>query len=415
MQKTGRKFIMIQVVTYDGKDTRYDGDKIDQYSLHDIRSLDEYEIDVIDLPSPHIWYSDGGTVNSINVSKDLKSVISMINNSRNAYVVIILPQNEVLYYDKYDKEYLYSTELKDILYSLQNDILSRLFDPFTGISLTYENTRSNVGNMEYEAAFYFEGNAFWEIGFVISSIKSKKPTVMRKNRTYMTTLKVVDTDGLMNFFDGIGILEKEEAAPEWISEIKMFDDIEQETKISEWQNEVEKIENDIECSQNKLADNMRLKSILYTSGDRLVEVVFEILEELMGCDLSGFVDNKKEDFLFEIDDNVFIGEIKGVRHNVKNENISQLDVHFQGYLDEHEEKDPNSVKALLIMNHQNNKAPEEREPVKDTQINLAKRNGSLIIETAVLLKLLEEYRSGKKTREMIINMIANSKGLLKLE
>jgi len=39
----------------------------------------------------------------------------------------------------------------------------------------------------------------------------------------------------------------------------------------------------------------------------------------------------------------------------------------------------------------------------------------LIIETAVLLKLLEEYRSGKKTREMIINMIANSKGLLKLE
>ena len=48
---------MIQVVTYDGKDTRYDGDKIDQYSLHDIRSLDEYEIDVIDLSSPHIWYS----------------------------------------------------------------------------------------------------------------------------------------------------------------------------------------------------------------------------------------------------------------------------------------------------------------------------------------------------------------------
>ena len=101
--------------------------------------------------------------------------------------------------------------------------------------------------------------------------------------------------------------------------------------------------------------------------------------------------------------------------DVKNENISQLDVHFQGYLDEHEEKDPNSVKALLIMNHQNNKAPKDREPVKDTQINLAKRNGSLIIETTVLLKLLEEYRSGKKTREMIINMIKNSSGLLKME
>lgn len=406
---------MIQVVTYDGKDTKYDGEEMAQYSLHDIRSLDEYEIDVIDLSSPYIWYSSGKTANSVNISNDLRSVISMIDNSRNAYVVIILPQNEVFYYNQYDKGYLNNTELKDILYSLQNGILSKLFDFFAGISLTYENTRSNVGSMEYEAAFYFEGNAFWDTEFVIRSIKSKKPTVMRNNRIYITTLKIVNADSLMNLLDGIGTLEKEETAPKWISEIKMFDDIEQETKISEWQNEVEKIENHIECSQNKLADNMRLKSILYTSGDRLVEVVFEILEELMGCDLSGFVDNKKEDFLFEIDDNVFIGEIKGVRHNVKNENISQLDVHFQGYLDEHEEKDPNSVKALLIMNHQNNKAPEDREPVKDTQINLAKRNGSLIIETTVLLKLLEEYRIGKKTREMIINMIKNSSGLLKME
>lgn len=33
----------------------------------------------------------------------------------------------------------------------------------------------------------------------------------------------------------------------------------------------------------------------------------------------------------------------------------------------------------------------------------------------ILLKLLEEYRSGKKIREMIINMIKNSSGLLKME
>lgn len=91
---------MIQVVTYDGKDTKYDGEEMAQYSLHDIRSLDEYEIDVIDLSSPYIWYSSGKTANSVNISNDLKSVISMIDNSRNAYVVIILPQNEVFYYNK---------------------------------------------------------------------------------------------------------------------------------------------------------------------------------------------------------------------------------------------------------------------------------------------------------------------------
>lgn len=406
---------MIQVVTFDGKDTRYNCEEVVQYSLHDIRSLDEYEIDVIDLSSSYIWRSDGKTESNVNVSKDLNSIVRMIKNSKTAYVVIVLPQNENFYYYKYDRKYLYNTELKDMLYSVRTEILSGLFETFNGISLTYENTRSHVGSMIYEAAFYFEGYAYWENEFVISSIRSQKPTVIQRNRTFMTTLKISDTKGLTNFLDGIGILEKKEVVPNWISEIKMFDDIEQETKISEWQNEVERIQDNIKCSQNKLADNMRMKSILYTSGDKLVEVVFDILEELMGCDLSGFVDDKKEDFLFEVGENVFIGEIKGVKHNVKNENISQLEVHFQGYLDEHEDKNPNSVKALLIMNHQNNKAPEEREPVKDTQINLAKRNGSLIIETTVLLNLLEEYRSGKKTREMVIDMIANNSGLLKLE
>ena len=406
---------MIQVVTFDGKDTRYNCEEVVQYSLHDIRSLDEYEIDVIDLSSSYIWRSDGKTESNVNVSKDLNSIVRMIKNSKTAYVVIVLPQNENFYYYKYDRKYLYNTELKDMLYSVRTEILSGLFETFNGISLTYENTRSHVGSMIYEAAFYFEGYAYWENEFVISSIRSQKPTVIQRNRTFMTTLKISDTKGLTNFLDGIGILEKKEVVPNWISEIKMFDDIEQETKISEWQNEVERIQDNIKCSQNKLADNMRMKSILYTSGDKLVEVVFDILEELMECDLSGFVDDKKEDFLFEVGENVFIGEIKGVKHNVKNENISQLEVHFQGYLDEHEDKNPNSVKALLIMNHQNNKAPEEREPVKDTQINLAKRNGSLIIETTVLLNLLEEYRSGKKTREMVIDMIANNSGLLKLE
>ena len=367
------------------------------------------------MSSSYIWRSDGKTESNVNVSKDLNSIVRMIKNSKTAYVVIVLPQNENFYYYKYDRKYLYNTELKDMLYSVRTEILSGLFETFNGISLTYENTRSHVGSMIYEAAFYFEGYAYWENEFVISSIRSQKPTVIQRNRTFMTTLKISDTKGLTNFLDGIGILEKKEVVPNWISEIKMFDDIEQETKISEWQNEVERIQDNIKCSQNKLADNMRMKSILYTSGDKLVEVVFDILEELMGCDLSGFVDDKKEDFLFEVGENVFIGEIKGVKHNVKNENISQLEVHFQGYLDEHEDKNPNSVKALLIMNHQNNKAPEEREPVKDTQINLAKRNGSLIIETTVLLNLLEEYRSGKKTREMVIDMIANNSGLLKLE
>jgi len=37
-----------------------------------------------------------------------------------------------------------------------------------------------------------------------------------------------------------------------------------------------------------LDKNNEYKSILYTQGDELVKVVFEIIEQMFGCDLSNF-------------------------------------------------------------------------------------------------------------------------------
>ena len=138
------------------------------------------------------------------------------------------------------------------------------------------------------------------------------------------------------------------------------------------------------------------------------------LEQMLGCDLSGFVDVKKEDFQFELGEYVFIGEIKGVNHNVKNENISQLDVHYQSYLDEHQEVDEKNIFALLIMNHQKNKDLKEREPIHENQIKLARRNGSLIIETITLLQMFERYLAEKMTRQQCVDILTKQKGLLGL-
>ena len=97
----------------------------------------------------------------------------------------------------------------------------------------------------------------------------------------------------------------------------------------------------------KLKENLRYKSILYSNGDDLVRVVFEILENILDCDLSKFEDIKKEDFLIKKDNYTFIGEIKGVTSNVKNEHISQVDVHYQKYMDKlNEEKIQERVKEL---------------------------------------------------------------------
>ena len=145
-------------------------------------------------------------------------------------------------------------------------------------------------------------------------------------------------------------------------------------------------------------------------------MVFDILEKLLDCDLSSFVDEKKEDFRIEKESLVFIGEIKGITSNVKNENISQLDVHYQSYLDEiedeHKQKD---VKAILIINPLRNKMLEERDPVNERQIELAKRNGSLIIETVTLLKMFELFTNGVLSSERCLKILEEKTGILSID
>ena len=192
----------------------------------------------------------------------------------------------------------------------------------------------------------------------------------------------------------------------------MFDDNMQYQVISDNNQIIEESNKRITDALKVIEKNKRYKSILYTTGEELVQVVLEILEEMLGCNLKDFVDEKKEDFMFEIDGHVFLGEIKGVKHNIKNENVSQLDVHYQTYLDDYPEKD-GEVSAILIMNHQRNKPIEQREPVHESQIRLANRNGSLIISTPILLKLFEGYVNGTYTREQCMDLL-KGKGLLEL-
>ena len=66
------------------------------------------------------------------------------------------------------------------------------------------------------------------------------------------------------------------------------------------------------------------------------------------------------------------------------------------------------------MNHQKNKALDMREPVHEKQINLAKRNGSLIVETITLLKLFERYIAGNITREECLELLKTNIGLLEI-
>lgn len=352
--------------------------------------------------------------NYINGMNDWKSLSIMINNSQKTKIIILFPQN-IKYKYKYkyngNGKYEKSCELKNMIPTMMEDLLIYLYKNIHMLDVIYENTETLIGCDKISASFYFN---IGRSDICTRSIKSDKLTTVNINNVILTTLNITSSDQLISFLREIHLIEEKESVPEWIKDEKMFDDEVQLNIIKERNKIIKTAKSDIEKAESVIRQNERYKSILYTSGDELVDVIFEILHDMLGCDLSDFNDEKKEDFNFKLGDKVVIGEIKGITTNVKNMNVSQLDTHVQNYIDNND-IDASGIVSLLVIDHQRNKPLREREKVHQYAIDLAKRNKSLIIETITLLKMYEKYLNDTLSRENIIEILVTTKGLLTID
>lgn len=285
------------------------------------------------------------------------------------------------------------------------------------MSITYEKTTTMLGKTKILADFNllnFSESDFEPITF---SINSNKVTTVKNSKYIVTTLNILKDEEILKKFikEYCKNENQKQEIPEWIQDVNFFDD--EELKENKNKNltrirELNALNAEIDI---KVKKNLEYKSILYTNGDELVKVVLEILDEILEYDSSEFVDEKREDFLIKKEDVTFVGEIKGLSSAVKNENVSQLDVHVQSYLDDlQQEGTGEKVKGLLIINHQRNKPIEERQEVHEHQIKLATRNESLIIETTTLLKIYEKYKLGDMTKEECKKLFKDNIGLLEI-
>lgn len=402
---------MIQILTYSGNEKELRGEGIKLNKIHDAEALDSFEINIISLQDNKMWRTRERGPVTIDTIDDLISLSKMIKSSKQSNIIIFLPQNSKFTYNMWQSEQAYwkYQEFKDTLGNFQV-ILGQVFQPLSALDIIYENTTTIVGNNRISASFHFDENTEYAL---TKSEKSNKPTTVEVEGKIISTLNISNCNEVQDFLSLIGLIKEKSKAPEWMEGINMFDDDNQLGIIQENTEVIETANENISNAMKVINQNKRYKSVLYTSGDELVEVIFEILEKMLGCDLSEFTDKKKEDFKFMINDKVFIGEIKGVTPNVKKANVSQLDVHVQEHLDDNDEESKNII-ALLIINHQRNKPISAREGVNDEVIKLAERNGSLIVETITLLKLFEQYLLGKKSRDECIDTLANTTGLLEL-
>lgn len=406
----------IQLITYnEGEYMNYNKD-IQVSNFNNLKALDNYDINVIDLSSSNIWKNKSGVDKKPSektiLTSDFMSIKTMITNSKKTNIVVCLPQNLKYYCKYYDENYYY--QLKDII-SIFIKILEQLI-PFLGFNVAYENNITQIGSNDVISSFYFNEKAFSNL---TRAKDSEKVTTIRYKNIILTTLDLIDKQNpsiLVNFLGQVGLYKKEIDFPEWLYKYEFDDDAKQNNAIKKAMQEIEIQKCIIKKAREKLETNMHFKSVLVTQSDDLVNVVFEILEYIFDMSLKDFNDERKEDFLLKKNGITFIGEIKGVTSNIRYENISQLDVHYSKYMDKlQDEGREENIKKILIMNYERNKDINQRNNINKMQIDLAIKNNTLIIDTKSLLVVYEKILQGILKKENVINYISNNSGIIKLE
>lgn len=406
----------IQYISFDGEESQNSSEKIECSKFNDFTSFKEYDLNIISLLNSNIWTYKDAKLNSIDCINDFISLRQQIYNSGMSKTLIVLPQNYTFYYCELAQtgKFLKREQLKDCIhvwfeYILSDILLGSKFD--LSNRLFFDNSNTKIGNKKISSTFAFH---FTES--LTKSIGGNVTTIKLNDKTFITALNFKQSCfDLDTFLTEIGLLNKTEPIPNWLNKYRILNDNELELELENEQVRLLKVKSKIDELKKQIQDNLYYKKALITNGDELVEIVFDMLEKMLNCDLSDFKDIKKEDFLIEKNGCVFIGEIKGVTTNVKSENVSQLDVHYQSYIENNPSIDKHKVKALLIMNPFRTKNITQRDPVHEIQIQLAERNGSLIITTETLIKLFEKFKRNEIDTNQIIELLMSKSGQLKSE
>lgn len=369
-------------------------------------NMDKYDLIILDLNHSEIWQSQD-THNTFKYYEELSKFRINRGIDGDRKLIVLLPQNFLVKsFDKIERlsdkdggiwfveqlSLIFGYEIHPIIYQGSFEVNNML--------LSSDFVLDYVG---YGDAMFSEAIEGWlttETGFNGEIVAT---TQKSGNGIITTTLNIKTWKQLYAMLVKFGLTKNDEVSPPWFDDIRMFDDAKQTEIIIEAEHEIKRIQNKIEKATLKLGENNRYKSVLYTNGQNLVDVVFDMLEEMLSIDIDSFEDIKKEDISFEIDSDVFIGEIKGINDNVKTSRLSQLDNHYYHFLEKNDVSE-NNVYKLLIINHQRNKSLSDRIPIDQKQIKLAKEKfGSLIIETTELLKSYDGFTKGEIDREDIIS------------
>ena len=399
----------IQLICSDPNKSSF-GEIINQTSFLDkAHVLDDYDVNIIDLKAPSIWRNKKSNYQTIDQIKDFKTLNNLLNNAKTSTSIVLLPSDLEFLYTWDGRSYSQGIKIKDMLAEFHN-ILLQLYLVMENV--VFGVTTTKFGSSLVNSDFYFSP---LESTQAITKTDSGIVTTIKTDRVLFTTLQICNNEELELFLQICGLSDKEEVnIPDWFGTIEMFDDNEQKKLINESKKIIDIEKEKIYLAEKQLQINNKRKSILYTQGNELAETVLSILDEIFCEKISDFVDEKKEDFRFEYNDKIVIGEIKGLSHCVKMQNISQVDNHVLRFMDDNPENQKPFL-PILIINHQREKKPKDREPIHENQIRIAIKREVRIIETCTLLNIYEGFLQNKISKDDLWNCLIKKTGLIKYD
>ena len=162
------------------------------------KTLDSFDVNIIDLQDERLWNNYKDNTNEINISCDLISIQKNIENSKKAINIIAFPQNYSFNYYYYGTrtepaKYHNSFYLKNKI-NCAKEILTNIVPkgkekgtPSYYYEIEYENSKTICGRSSFSAAFYFSK-------FISGTDKTraidsdKATTIFVTGNCYLTTL-----------------------------------------------------------------------------------------------------------------------------------------------------------------------------------------------------------------------------------
>ena len=380
--------LKIQYIRYD-EISRYSD--ITSVTVDEIINFDNFDYNIIDLRNDSIFLEYMKYFKTFEIKM---RVLKKSLNSNHSNVFILLPNHKIAEYD-----------------IRISSVIQYLLD-IPMCQVEYERNYTTLENVKLENSYYFKlssSNSELLQANRYDDTNQNKITILKKENILISSINLT----IPNIAPILPILFKENLSsievPDWAKNIEAFDDIELKKKNDNLEKELKKITTQLKEINDKLIENNKYKSILYTNGNILQETVKEMLNDIFKDSLKNFKDIKKEDFLIELDNDItFIGEVKGVNTNVKNPHIHQI----VGRQLDYEEINPNKeTHPILVINYLRDRDIANRDNISAEQIKYAKRNYCLIISTINFLKLYEKYKKQELTKEDIIKIFKNENNI----